>query len=208
MSTIALPVEKKRSFVANVTDAGPKPMCWSLAEFFELSEQGFFNHKKVELVQGRIYDKHEQLFAHLTLMLNVYQFIIKCFGEDAWVRYQLPILIPDRDTYVEPDVSAVAGTIQEYSDHPTEALFVAEVSISSVSYDKNEKAPLYASIGVPEYWLLNIPRKVIEVYSDPVVDEESKTGYSYDQQVDYTLTDSISLQSYPDKKTTVADLFR
>lgn len=49
---------------------------------------------------------------------------------------------------------------------------------------------------------------MIEVYSDPVVDEESKTGYGYDQQVDYTLNDSISLQSYPDKKTTVADLFR
>ncbi len=151
MSTIAPDIEKKRSFVANVTDDGPKPMQWSLADFFELSEQGFFNNKKVELVQGRIYDMPEQLFAHLTLMLNVYQFIIKCFGEDAWVRYQLPILIPDRDTYVEPDVSAVAGTIQDYSDHPTEALFVAEVSISSVTYDKNEKAPLYASMGVPEY---------------------------------------------------------
>jgi Uma2 family endonuclease len=206
MTTIAPDIELKQSFVANVNDDGPKPLQWSLADFFELSEQGFFNNKKVELVQGRIYDMPEQLFVRI--MLNVYQFIIKCFGEDAWVRYQLPILIPDRDSYVEPDVSAVAGTIQDYSDHPTEALFVAEVSISSVTYDKNEKAPLYASMGVPEYWLVNVPRKVIEVYSDPVVDEESKTGYGYDQQVDYTLNDSISLQSYPDKKTTVADLFR
>jgi len=45
-------------------------------------------------------------------------------------------------------------------------LGIIEISDSSLSYDRNIKAKLYAEIGVPEYWLADIKRGILFAYSD------------------------------------------
>ena len=42
-----------------------------------------------------------------------------------------------------------------------------EISDSSLKFDKNEKVELYARAGIPEYWILNLPKRGLEVRRDP-----------------------------------------
>jgi Uma2 family endonuclease len=48
-----------------------------------------------------------------------------------------------------------------------EVLLLVEIADSSAWYDRDVKLPLYARHGIPEYWIINIPERRIEVYSEP-----------------------------------------
>ena len=50
---------------------------------------------------------------------------------------------------------------------PDDVLLLVEVSHTSVSYDKNIKAPLYAESGVPEYWQVDVKKEILIVRTDP-----------------------------------------
>ena len=39
--------------------------------------------------------------------------------------------------------------------------------VLSVEYDRNVKLPLYARVGIPETWLIILPKELIEVHSEP-----------------------------------------
>jgi len=44
---------------------------------------------------------------------------------------------------------------------------LSEVADTTLHDDRDEKAPLYAESGVPEYWILNLVDQVFEVYRRP-----------------------------------------
>jgi Uma2 family endonuclease len=48
-----------------------------------------------------------------------------------------------------------------------EALVVVEVAVSSQAKDRVLKAPLYAQAGIPSYWLVDLERRIVEVYTQP-----------------------------------------
>lgn len=50
---------------------------------------------------------------------------------------------------------------------PEDVLLLIEVADSSVEYDRRIKAARYAQRGVPEYWLLDLPRDVVLVHLEP-----------------------------------------
>ncbi len=49
-------------------------------------------------------------------------------------------------------------------------LLLVEVADTSWEYDYQVKRPLYASAGIPELWLVNLPRHEIEVHRTPATD--------------------------------------
>jgi Uma2 family endonuclease len=55
------------------------------------------------------------------------------------------------------------------SHHPTpkEIYVVIELSDSTLEKDREVKHPLYASAGIPEYWIINLIDKQIEIYRQP-----------------------------------------
>jgi len=56
------------------------------------------------------------------------------------------------------------------SVHPgsEETLVAIEVSDTSLRYDRNVKAPLYAESGIPEYWIVDLEAEAIEVRRKPI----------------------------------------
>lgn len=81
-----------------------------------------------------------------------------------WVRKEDPLTFTDSEP--EPDISVVAGKEVDFQSHPTTALLVVEVSVSSLNEDR-EMADLYAENGVVEYWIVNGQERCIECYRDP-----------------------------------------
>ncbi len=51
--------------------------------------------------------------------------------------------------------------------HPTSALLVVEVAVSSHAIDRGCKAELYAVAEILAYWLIDIPARTVEVRTDP-----------------------------------------
>ena len=41
---------------------------------------------------------------------------------------------------------------------------IIDVADSSVEHDREARIPLYARTGVPEVWLVNLPKETIEIY--------------------------------------------
>jgi Uma2 family endonuclease len=70
----------------------------------------------------------------------------------------------------EPDASILRGDETSY-DHrqpePADTGIVIEVADSTLRSDRREKGRLYAEAGLPVYWIINVPDRQIEVYTDP-----------------------------------------
>lgn len=73
---------------------------------------------------------------------------------------------------LEPDL-AVAPPGRYASRHPETALLVIEVALTSQALDEGPKAELYASAGIPELWVVDVPGRRVGVHRAP-----RPTGYS------------------------------
>ena len=52
-------------------------------------------------------------------------------------------------------------------EHPHDALLVVEVADSSLRLDLTLKSVLYAAAGVPEYWVADVERQLLNVLTHP-----------------------------------------
>jgi len=50
---------------------------------------------------------------------------------------------------------------------PADALLVVEVSDTSYRFDRQVKVPIYARAGIPEVWIVDLTREVVEVFREP-----------------------------------------
>lgn len=70
----------------------------------------------------------------------------------------------------EPDFALVRGDEATFrTRHPSPADIgpVAEVSDRSLIIDRDDKGSIYAANGIPVYWVVNVPEKLVEVYTQP-----------------------------------------
>ena len=100
----------------------------------------------------------------------------------------------------EPDFAVVPPGDYDL-DHPSEAYLIVEVSESSLAFDRGKKLRLYASCAVPEYWIVNLPERCIEVYTGP-----SPGAYARVER--YERGQSIRLVAFPDLAFAVADVLK
>ena len=76
----------------------------------------------------------------------------------------------------QPDLALLAPRRDFYKralPRPTDVLLVIEVADSSLAYDRAVKMALYAGVGIPEAWIINLIDRWIEVYRD-----RSAAGYT------------------------------
>ena len=77
--------------------------------------------------------------------------------------------IPRRRSEPEPDLAVVRGAIKDYATRhpgPEDVALVVEVTRSSVAKDR-ALARVYAGGGIPAYWIVDVPRRRLEVYENP-----------------------------------------
>jgi Uma2 family endonuclease len=89
-------------------------------------------------------------------------------GPGQHIQIQLPVICAE-DEGPEPDFAIVRGTEDDYDDKlPTgqDTTCVIEVSDSSLERDGEEKLPVYAAAGVPQYIILNLRNRTAQVYGD------------------------------------------
>jgi Uma2 family endonuclease len=137
----------------------------ALAEYERMVELGFFVNERVELIRGVIVRMSPQGPAHSSPVEKLTSLLLLALAKRAKVRCQLPLLGPG-DSVPEPDI-AVVPHADYRTRHPSTARLVIEVSHTSREYDRDTKAPLYAEMGVPELWLVDVRRQTVEVRTEP-----------------------------------------
>ena len=122
------------------------------------------------------------------------------------VRPQLPLALSEFDMPF-PDIAVVLGSPRDYlAQHPTIALLVVEVSEASLKTDREVKGSLYASAGIPEYWIVNLREPVLEVYREPAADARAVYGAAYRWRQVYAASEPVSPLCAPDAMLAVEKL--
>lgn len=137
------------------------------AEYARMIDAGLFSGERVELWKGVIVRMSPQKSPHAFAVQRLTEILTVAVvpTRRAGVRVQLPLALAD-DSEPGPDVAIVEA--REYRDeHPQTALLVIEVADSSLRFDREFKAPAYAEAGIPEYWLVDVQKKTIEIHRDP-----------------------------------------
>lgn len=144
---------------------------FTVDEFHRLAEVGILPEDgRFELIRGEIIDMGRAGPPHAGRVNRLVAVFTSAFGRAVIVSVQNPLAI---DLYSEPlpDLALLKARANFYTDAhpgPDDVLLLVEVSHTTVSYDKNVKAPLYAECAVPEYWQLDVKRDVVIVRTDPL----------------------------------------
>ncbi len=85
------------------------------------------------------------------------------------LRTQQPVSLPPINE-PEPDAAIVMGNEDDYPNRQPGAkdvLCVIEVADASLRHDRIVKSRIYATHGIPQFVLINLADRVIEIYSQP-----------------------------------------
>ncbi len=158
---------------------------WTRHEYHRMAELGFFEGRRVELIEGQVIDMAAMKSPHAAAIDLVDEALKVLFSAGYYIRQQKPFVVSDISE-PEPDVAVVLGAVRDYAKaHPTSAALIVEVADTSVSYDRKEKGSLYAKAGVADYWILNLVKRQLEVYRQPLEDDQATYGWQYGEKIIY-----------------------
>jgi Uma2 family endonuclease len=122
----------------------------------------------VELLEGDLVEVSPQGPEHAARHTTLRDLLIREYAGLGHVRDQCP-LVASKISLPEPDLAVIRGSARDYLvRHPTgaDAILVVEVAITSQRLDRR-KIGIYAAAGVPEYWLVDLPRGTLDRFATP-----------------------------------------
>lgn len=168
-------------------------------EYDQLVALGAFGDERIELLDGvlvpmsPIGPRHSSAIDLLNLLL------VRALGDRARIRVQNPFAVSDVS---EPEPDFLVAPLRDYdTEHPTEAHLVIEVAESSLAQDRGRKLRIYAERGVPEYWIVDVVARRIEVFRDP-------SGSTFASARVFERGEEIALLRFPDVTVRVSDVMK
>ncbi|NEU77948.1 Uma2 family endonuclease [Nostoc sp. UIC 10630] len=181
---------------------------FTIAEYHRLAELGFFEENdRVELIKGEIIQMAVKGTPHSVCSTRLYRELFKLVLEEAVLRGQEPIIIPD-DSEPEPDLVIVRNRPDDYLEahpSPSDVLLVIEISNSTLKYDQDVKLSVYAEAGIPDYWIFNLLDNYLESYGEPYKDLQGKFGYR--RKLIFLPNESINLPYFSDLVLDLSKVF-
>ena len=151
---------------------------WTVAEIEKMSADGYFGEdERFELVGGEIVPMSPKGRRH-EIIRGELAFRFARLAPDSVFVIAEPQFNLTADTYLMPDILVHPAAIKTPDVRGGDALLVVEVADTSLRYDLNTKAPIYAAHGVPEYWVINAGTLATMVHKEP-----SGQAYGFVQEI-------------------------
>jgi Uma2 family endonuclease len=180
----------------------PQKHLTNLDEWHRLGDAGIFPpESRMELIEGEILHMAPIGFNHAGHINRLISFFAPLLAGKAAISAQNPLQLGDLSE-PEPDFMLLRPEANFYSTrHPKadDVLLLIEVSDSTLRFDRSQKARLYATYGIPEYWIINLIDNCLEVYRQP------QDGDYQDKSI-LSKTDSLNLLVLPDIRVAVGDI--
>jgi Uma2 family endonuclease len=168
-------------------------------EYDQLVALGAFQDERIELLDGVLVAMSPIGAPHASTVQRLNRLLVLALEGRAAVRCQSSFAALEFSE-PEPDFAVVPPTDYDV-DHPSAAFLLIEVAESSLAMDRGKKLRLYASCAIPEYWVVNLPERCIEVYTRP-------TPGAYAEVERYERGQSIRLVAFPDVAFAVSDVLK
>jgi Uma2 family endonuclease len=137
----------------------PRPHRLTIDDYYRMAEAGVLSpDDRTELIEGEIIDMPPIGPSHASIVGLLNKLLVQKVADDALVRVQLPVRFVPRSE-PQPDFALVRPKANYYRDaHPVgrDVLLLIEISDSTLRYDLDTKARLYATHGVIEYWVVDL----------------------------------------------------
>jgi Uma2 family endonuclease len=175
----------------------------TVAQYYQMAADGVLHaDDHVELIEGRLHWMSPIGISHAFCVDNLADRFRELLAQRAWVRSQNPLHLDDLSE-PQPDISLLRWRDDRYrTAHPAPAdvLLLVEVADSTLKEDRGMKAPLYARHEIPEFWIVNLPQSVVEVYTQP------QNG-RYQQRVVRRRGEQVAPGAFPDLLIAVDAIF-
>jgi Uma2 family endonuclease len=166
---------------------------WTVEDYHRMIATGILSGRHVELLNGEIVEMAPEGESHAYSSDEAGEYLIYLLGNRAKVRQAKPITLPQSNSEPEPDIAIAQRLGRDYREHhpyPENIFWLIEYSDSSLSKDLEVKTKVYAAVGIPEYWVINLRTMQLIVFRVP-----SDEGY----QSNETLTQGeINPLAFPD----------
>jgi Uma2 family endonuclease len=167
---------------------------WTTAEYDAMLAPGLLREgSKTFLWDGEVIDPSPETEPHANAQDLLCETLMRRLPELDWtISPAHPLSL--KDGYKpQPDLAILIGMRSNYRRRvPTgnDAALVVEVAHDSYAEDSGDKLPEYAAAGIPLYWIVHIPARRIEAYSNLVV--SSGVG-RYVERKDYPMGEAVPL---------------
>ena len=179
---------------------------WTVDEYYKIYEAGLLDGQRVELIDGEILLMSPMAAPHAICVMKTQYALIDALPRRLIVRVQLPLRMFSR-TEPEPDLAIIEREVAfDLSQNPSTAALVIEVSDSTLQADQTTKMSLYAAANIPEYWILNLQNRRLEVHRQPIEDSLQPFGHRYGTMQTLNIDGEIAPLCAPDVVLKVADL--
>jgi Uma2 family endonuclease len=174
---------------------------FSIEEYEKMAATGILaQDDRVELIDGEIVEMSPIGDPHAAAVINLTHLLVPRVGDQARVAVQGPVRVPPR-SIPQPDLALLRPRSYWHEGATTpDALLVIEVSDTSLQYDRTVKLRLYARAAIPEYWIVDVNTKTVEVYRSP-----SGEGYANRQVL--ARGESVALLAFPDATISISAIF-
>jgi len=141
------------------TETWPRPHRLTVDEYYRMAEVGVLApDDRTELIEGEIIDMAPIGVDHAEVVRRLNKRLVRAAGDSAEVSVQLPVRLSVRSE-PQPDLALLKPRPTGYRHaHPSadDVLLLIEVSDSTLRYDLDVKAQLYAKHAVREYWVVDL----------------------------------------------------
>ncbi len=194
-------------------DTGIKKHLWTHNEVYRAMGTGVFGGEpldwlKMELLEGELFEFRSPTPPQIYSEMSGRELLQKAFGEGHHIRSRHPL---EFDAYnePEPDLSVVIGDIEAYPEHHPGAehtQLIVEIPVETLRYDRYKKAQIYAKFSIPDYWILLLKNRTLEVRRDPAPSQKNGKVWEYRDIQIYQETDSVTPLHASGAAIKVADL--
>ncbi len=175
---------------------------FTVDEFYRMADAGIFAEgDRVELIEGEIIQMSPIGHRHMVCVNRANDLFVSALKEKALISIQNPLRLNEYNE-PQPDLVAFKWRADYYASKPytlDDALFVVEISDTTLRYDTRVKLPIYAAAGVQEVWIENLKENLLLVCRYPI----SKV---YKTQLSLRQGDLVSPFAFPDVRFKVEDL--
>jgi Uma2 family endonuclease len=160
--------------------------------------------ERFELIGGELVVMAAKSYAHEIIKTALVKAFVLSAQPDVKVGVEMSIQFSS-EILLEPDIAILSNeAIREsnagYVDVASGGcLLIVEVAQSSLGYDKETKASLYARFGVREFWVIDANKRTAWIHTDP-----TSTGWS--KLVERSADDVLTTSALPNLSIKLSEI--
>jgi Uma2 family endonuclease len=146
-------------------DGSHQPWRFSGEEYYRLVEIGVLDEdERVELIDGEIIEMSPAGADHAQIIRRLNSIFVMAYAPAGFEVGVQTTHVATPNTFPEPDL--VVAPVLTGLVRIVDSILVVEVANTSLSYDRNRKRRLYAEVGAPRYWIVEIAHRQVRVLED------------------------------------------